>query len=57
MNRKELQTALINQVIGDMDLETMWAVLADFMSESYDKCSDSELTEEVTEYYPELLND
>ena len=57
MNRQELQAAMINQVIEDMDLKTMWAVLADFMSESYDKYSDAELTEEVTEYYPHLLED
>ena len=57
MNRQELQTEMINQVIEDMDLKTMWAVLADFMSESYDKYSDVELTEEVKEYYPHLLED
>ena len=55
--RQELQAEMINQVIEDMDLKTMWAVLADFMSESYDKYSDVELTEEVKEYYPHLLED
>ena len=34
----------------------MWSVLYDFMNESYDKYSDEELTEEVKEYYPELLD-
>ena len=57
MNRQDLQSEMINQVIEDMDLNTMWAVLADFMSESYDKYSDAELTEEVKEYYPHLLED
>ena len=57
MNRQELQSEMINQVIEDMDLNTMWAALADFMSESYDKYSDAELTEEVKEYYPHLLED
>ena len=57
MNRQELQSEMINQVIEDMDFKTMWAVLADFMSESYDKYSDAELTEEVKEYYPDLLED
>ena len=57
MDRQELQSEMINQVIEDMDLNTMWAVLADFMSESYDKYSDAELTEEVKEYYPHLLED
>ena len=57
MNRQDLQSEMINQVIEDMDLTTMWTVLADFMSESYDKYSDAELTEEVKEYYPHLLED
>jgi hypothetical protein len=38
-----------------MDLKTMYSVLYDYMSESYEKYSEEELTEEVNEYYPELL--
>ena len=57
MNRQELQSEMVNQVIEDMDLKTMCAVLADYMSESYDKYSDAELTEEVKEHYPHLLED
>ena len=55
MNRAELQDNLIQQTLDDMDLKTMRAILYDNMSESYDKYSDEELTEEVKEYYPELL--
>ena len=57
MSRDQLQSELIETIIDGMDLKTMWAVLADFMSESYDKYSDAELMEEVQEYYPELLED
>lgn len=57
MNRQELQAQMIEKVIEGMDLKTMWAVLADFMSESYDKYTEAELLEEVKEYYPELLED
>jgi len=57
MNRQEIQDQLIEQIIEDMDFKTMWSVLHDFMDESYDKYSDSELTEEVREYYPELLEE
>ena len=57
VDRAALQDQLINQVIEGMDFKTMWSVLYDYMNESYDKYSDAELTEEVTEYYPELLED
>ena len=43
-------------MLEDMDLKTMMSVLYDFMDESYNKYSEEELTEEVKEYYPELLN-
>ena len=55
MNRDELQSKLIQQMLEDMDLKTMMSVLYDFMDASYDKYSEEELTEEVNEYYPELL--
>ena len=57
MNRQELQEQLIDNVIEGMDFKTMWSVLYDYMDESYDKYSDEELTEEVKEYYPELLEE
>ena len=55
MNRKELQDNMIQQILEDMDIKTMMAILYDNMSESYDKYSDEELKEEVEQYYPELL--
>ena len=57
MNRSELQDNMIQQILDDMDIKTMMAILYDNMSESYDKYSDSELIEEVKEYYPHLLED
>ena len=56
MNRSELQDNLIQQILDDMDIKTMMAILYDNMNESYDKYSDSELIEEVKEYYPHLLD-
>ena len=56
MNRSELQDNMIQQILDDMDIKTMMAILYDNMSESYDKYSDSELLEEVKEYYPHLLD-
>ena len=57
MNRKVLQVNMIQQILEDMDIKTMMAILYDNMSESYDKYSDEELKEEVKEYYPHLLED
>ena len=47
MNRSELQDNMIQQILDDMDIKTMMAILYDNMSESYDKYSDAELLEEV----------
>ena len=57
MNRQELQQQLVDNMIEGMDFKTMWAVLYDFMDQSYDKYTDDELMEEVKEYYPELLEE
>jgi arginine/lysine/ornithine decarboxylase len=57
IDRDELQDNLINQILDDMDIKTMMAILYDNMDESYDKYSVDELIEEVKEYYPHLLED
>ena len=57
IDRDELQDNLINQILDDMDIKTMMAILYDNMSESYDKYTVGELIEEVQEYYPHLLED
>jgi len=57
MNRSELQDQLIQQIIDDMDIKTMAALLYDMMDESYDKYSEQELIHEVEEYYPHILEE
>ena len=57
MNRDELQSKLIHQMLDDMDLKTIMSVLYDFMDASYDKYTETELIEEVKEYYPDLLEE
>jgi len=56
MNRKDLQDQLIQQMLDDMDLKTMTLLCYDYLDEGYAKYSDEELTEEVNQYYPELLD-
>ena len=57
IDRDSLQDQLINQILDDMDIKTMMAILYDNMSESYDKYSVDELIAEVEEYYPHLLEE
>ena len=57
IDRDQLQDSMINQILDDMDIKTMMAILYDNMSESYDKYSVDELIAEVEEYYPDLLQD
>ena len=57
MNRSELQDQLIQQMLDDMDIKTMMALLYDMLGESYDKYSEKELIAEVEEYYPHILED
>ena len=57
IDRDALQDQLINQILDDMDIKTMMAILYDNMSESYDKYSVNELIAEVEEYYPHLLEE
>ena len=57
MNRSELQTTMIKQIVDDMDMKTMEALLYDMLNESYDKYSEKELIAEVEEYYPHILEE
>ena len=57
IDRDALQDNMINQILDDMDIKTMMAILYDNMSESYDKYSTDELIAEVEEYYPHLLEE
>lgn len=57
MDRKTLQDQLICQMLDDMDLKTMTQLCYDYLDEGYDKYDDNELTEEVQQYYPELLEE
>ena len=57
IDRDKLQDNLINQILDDMDIKTMMAILYDSMSEDYDKYSDEEILEEVKEYYPHILEE
>jgi len=56
IDRDQLQDNMIQQMLDDMDIKTMMALLYDMLDESYDKYSVNELIAEVEEYYPHLLD-
>ena len=57
MNRQELQLRFAADSIDGMDMEMLCSLACDALSTTYDDYSDSELMEEVKEYYPELLEE
>ena len=57
IDRDQLQDAMINQILDDMDIKTMMAILYDQMDENFDKYTVDELIGEVEEYYPHLLEE
>ena len=57
IDRDNLQDNLINQILDDMDIKTMMAILYDQMDENFDKYTVDELIGEVEEYYPHLLEE
>ena len=57
IDRDELQDNYINRILDGMDIKDMMAILYDQFDENLDKYSVDELIEEVTEYYPDLLEE
>jgi len=54
--KDELIDAYVTRVIDGLDLDDCLTILHDYMTKSYEDYSLEEVKEEVTEYYPELLN-
>ena len=53
--KDKLIDAYVTRVIDGMDLDDCLAILHDYMTKSYEDYSLKEMKDEVTEYYPELL--
>ena len=57
MTEKEtLIDSYVTRVIDGLDLDDCLAILHDYMTKSYEDYTLKEMKEEVTEYYPELLD-
>ena len=57
MNRTELQESYIQQLIEGMDYKTMERFVYDTLEENLTNYTDEELITEVTDYYPELIEE
>ena len=57
MNRQELQEAYISAVIEGMDMDDCLSMLYEYMDKEFNSYTDEELLTEVSEYYPELVED
>ena len=61
MNKEQLQQFKYNyceKIIEDMDLNTLMTLAHDLLMDSYDKCSEEEIKEEILDLYDEeMLND
>jgi len=57
INRDKLQQNLIDQILDDMDLQTLMQLVAEQLDANYDMYTVDELITEAKEYYPELLEE
>ena len=56
-DRKQLVEDYIQQLIEGMDYKTMECLVYDTLKDNLTDYTDDELITEVTDYYPELLED
>ena len=57
LTRDQLIDQYAQRTIDSMDLDDCLAVLHDCLTKTYETYSTEEIIEEVTEYYPEILED
>jgi hypothetical protein len=57
IDRKQLVEDYIQQMIEGMDYKTMECLVYDTLKDNLSNYTDEELITEVTDYYPELLED
>ena len=57
MNREQLQETYIQQLIEGMDYKTMERFVYDTLEENLTNYTNEELITEVTDYYPELIEE
>lgn len=56
-NRKAVQDAMVERIIGGMDLRDMYNFIADILDEQFDGYTDEQLLSEARENYPDLIEE
>ncbi len=56
-DRDSLITEYAQQVVEEMDLDTLMSFVYDVICERLDDMNDNEIVNEVNEYYPDLLSE
>lgn len=54
-NRNKIISEYVNKIIDSMDTGTVCEVLADYIRNSKDEYTDEQLTTEILESYPDIL--
>jgi hypothetical protein len=54
-SREELVSAYVHRIIDGMDFKTLWNCALEQLQENYAQYSDEQLLAEVSEFYPDLL--
>ena len=57
MNRTELTEAYVDRILDNMSTKDLVRIVGDQLEENLSSYSDEELIAEITEYYPELLEE
>jgi hypothetical protein len=56
-NRKAILDAMIDRIIGGMDIRDMYNFIGNILEEQFDEYTDEQLLTEVKENYPDLLEE
>lgn len=56
-NREQLISEYVDRILDNMSTKDLMRIVGDQLEENLSSYSDDELIAEVTEYYPELLED
>ena len=57
MNRQELLEAYIDRILDNMSTKDLMRIVGDQIEENLSGYTDEELISEVSEYYPELIEE
>ena len=56
-NKQQLMNDYINRTIEDMDLDALATLAQEYLESNLSRLTNSELENQINEYYPEILED